>query len=209
MHFLLVGLSLGLSAGLSPGPLMTLVITTTLRDGLWHGLRVAAAPLVSDLPIVLLALFALRLLPSWTLAVLGVAGGAYVSWLGWETLRSARAMAGLTAEAVSVNATGRQTLLRGALVNLLNPHPYIFWATVGGPTVTAAYRSSATHAVWFLLGFYAMLIGSKAGMAGLVHSQAHLLTGPWYGRILMALAILLIGLGIWLGWQALQLAFAR
>lgn len=207
MHFLLLGLSLGLSAGLSPGPLMTLVITTTLRDGLWHGLRVAAAPLVSDLPIVLLALFALRLLPGWTLTVLGLAGGAYVVWLGWETLHSARQVTGLAAEAVPVNTTGRQTLLRGALVNLLNPHPYIFWATVGGPTISAAYHSSPSHAAWFLLGFYLLLIGSKVGVAVLVHSQAHLLTGPWYGRILMLLGVLLIGLGVWLGWQALQPAF--
>ncbi len=36
---LLLGLTLGLSAGLSPGPLLTLVITTTLRDGLWQGVQ--------------------------------------------------------------------------------------------------------------------------------------------------------------------------
>ena len=29
--------------------------------------------------------------------------------------------------------TGRRSLLQGATVNALSPHPWLFWATVGGP----------------------------------------------------------------------------
>ena len=205
---LLLGLTLGLSAGLSPGPLMTLVITTTLRDGLWHGLRVAAAPFVTDLPIVLLSVFVLGLLPPWTLAVVGVVGGGYVIYLGWETVRSARqASAQLTASApAGVASSGRQSLLRGAAVNALNPHPYLFWATVGGPTLLAAFSQSPLQGALFLLGFYVTLIGSKVGVAALVHSQSWRFSVIWYQRVLSLLGLLLIGLGLWLGWQAIQLA---
>jgi threonine/homoserine/homoserine lactone efflux protein len=204
---LLLGLTLGLSAGLSPGPLMTLVITTTLRDGLWHGLRVAAAPFVTDLPIILLSVFVLGLLPPWTLAVVGVIGGGYVVYLGWETVRSARqASVQLTTAADDVAASGRQSLLRGAAVNALNPHPYLFWATVGGPTLLAAFSQSLLQGALFLLGFYATLIGSKVAVAALVHSQSRRFSAVWYQRILVLLGLLLVGLGIWLGWQAIQLA---
>lgn len=205
---LLLGLTLGLSAGLSPGPLMTLVITTTLRDGLWHGLRVAAAPFVTDLPIILLSVFALSLLPPWTLAVIGVVGSGYVVYLGWETVRSARTASGqLMAGAPVVDTTsGRQSLLRGAAVNALNPHPYLFWATVGGPMLMAAFSQSLLQGALFLLGFYATLIGSKVAVAALVHSQSHRFSAVWYQRILVLLGLLLIGLGLWLGWQAVQLA---
>ena len=90
MPSLLLGLTLGLSAGFSPGPLMMLVITTTLRGGFWHGLRVAIAPFLSDVPIILLTLFVLDHLPAWTLGAIGIIGGLYVIFLGWETIRSAR-----------------------------------------------------------------------------------------------------------------------
>jgi len=204
---LLLGLTLGLSAGLSPGPLMTLVITTALRDGFWHGLRVAAAPFVTDLPIILLSVFVLNLLPPWTLAFVGVIGGGYVVYLGWETVRSASAASVLILQGAPPSQTsGRQSLLRGAAVNALNPHPYLFWATVGGPTLLTAFSQSLLPGVLFLLGFYITLIGSKVAVAALVYSQARRFSAAWYQRILVLLGLLLIGLGIWLGWQAVQLA---
>lgn len=204
---LLLGLTLGLSAGLSPGPLMTLVITTALRDGFWHGLRVAAAPFVTDLPIILLSVFVLNLLPPWTLAVIGVIGGGYVVYLGWETVRSARAASALILPgAPAPQTSGRQSLLRGAAVNALNPHPYLFWATVGGPTLLAAFSQSLLQGALFLVGFYVTLIGSKVGVAALVHSQSRRFSPIWYQRILVLLGLLLIGLGVWLGWQAVSLA---
>jgi threonine/homoserine/homoserine lactone efflux protein len=210
MHTLLLGLSLGLSAGFSPGPLMTLVVTTSLQDGFWHGLRVAAAPFVSDLPIILLSVFVLHLLPPWTLAIVGVAGGSYVVYLGWETIRSAKhanlAAIARSADPAAVPDQGWRDLRRGAVVNALNPHPYIFWATVGGPTLIAAFNQSLLQGVLFLVSFYVMLVGSKVVVAALVHSQAHRLSDTWYQRILTLLGVLLMGLGVWLGWQALQFA---
>ena len=205
MPYLFLGASLGLSAGLSPGPLMTLVITTSLRDGFWQGLRVAIAPFLTDLPIILVSLFVLKLLPAWSLTVLGVAGSLYVVYLGWETIRAARhaSLEQLRAGGQDSENLSRQSLSRGALVNLLNPHPYIFWATVGGPTLLAALDQGAAYAVAFLVGFYTLLVGSKIGIAALIHSQSRTLSTAWYRRILAALGILLIALGVWLLSQVL------
>jgi len=57
LQFLSIALVLGLSAGLSPGPLLTLVITQTIKYNKTEGIKVAISPLITDLPIVLLALF--------------------------------------------------------------------------------------------------------------------------------------------------------
>ncbi len=204
MHYLIVGLSLGLSAGLSPGPLMTLVVTTALRDGFWNGLRVAISPLLTDVPIILLAIFVLDRLPPWLLAIVGVIGSLYVIFLGWETIRSAADadLETLRAESSQTDNIGRQSFLRGAVVNALNPHPYLFWAAIGGPLLLTSYAQRPIYAAAFIIGFYTLLFGSKIGLAALVNSQAHLLSGPWYRRVLIALGLLLIGLGLWLGWQA-------
>lgn len=210
MAYLLLGLSLGLPAGISPGPLLTLVIATSLRDGLRQGLLVAAAPFLSDLPIILLSIFVLNQLPAWTLPAIGIAGAAYLAYLGWETIRTAR-HAHLAGEAHTMPARGdRRSLQRGTLTNLLSPHPYLFWAVVGAPALLAALSRGPLAAIAFLVGFYGGLVGSKAAIAVLVHSQARWLTAAWYHRILTLLGLLLIGLGILLAWEAvLQLVGNR
>lgn len=59
-RFLLTGVLLGLSSGLAPGPLLALVASETLRHGVRAGVRVALAPLITDLPIILTTILLLR-----------------------------------------------------------------------------------------------------------------------------------------------------
>ena len=47
------GLLFGASAGLAPGPLLALVVAESVRGGTGCGIRVAAAPLLTDTPIVI------------------------------------------------------------------------------------------------------------------------------------------------------------
>lgn len=49
--FLISGIIFGLSAGISPGPLLALVISETLKFGRKEGIKVAIAPLITDIPI--------------------------------------------------------------------------------------------------------------------------------------------------------------
>jgi hypothetical protein len=50
IHFLTIGIILGLSAGFAPGPLLTLVISETLQHNINSGVKVALAPIITDLP---------------------------------------------------------------------------------------------------------------------------------------------------------------
>jgi len=59
LNFLGIGLILGLSAGFAPGPLLTLVISETLQHDLKAGVKVALAPIITDLPIIIFTLFIL------------------------------------------------------------------------------------------------------------------------------------------------------
>lgn len=209
MAYLLLGLSLGLPAGLSPGPLLTLVIATSLRDGLRQGLLVAIAPFLTDLPIILASIFILGQLPAWVLSFIAIAGAVYVAYLGWETIHAAR-HAQLAGGGPTPAVGDRRSLQRGALTNLLSPHPYLFWAVVGAPALLAALARGPAPAIAFLAGFYGGLVGSKAAIATLVHSQAHWLSGIWYRRVLILLGLMLVGLGLLLAREAvLQLAGSR
>ena len=191
---------MGLSAGISPGPLLALVVTASLRSGLAGGLRVALSPLITDLPIITLSVLLVDLLPPGALSWVGTVGGLVVIWMGVETLRSVRhatlpAAAGAPEEA-------RRELWRGVAVNALNPHPYLFWATVGAPALVSGWRISPGHALAFLVPFYALLFGSKIAIAWLVSRQTGGLSLTWYRRVLAGCGLLLLAMGGLLIYQA-------
>lgn len=197
---LLTGISLGFSAGIGPGPLTTLVISTTLARGFGAGLLVALAPLLTDAPIIVLTLVVISALPTAVVTGLAVAGGLYLLFLGGKTAQTARTAVLATGSAAPQQR--RADLGRGALVNMLNPAPWLFWLSVGGPILTEAWQGPKLAALGFLVGFYALLVGCKIGLAWVVASGRRFLTDVWYRRLLAGSGLLLAGFGLLLIWQA-------
>jgi threonine/homoserine/homoserine lactone efflux protein len=188
VHALLLGLTLGLGAGLAPGPMLALVIRASLEGGFAAGARVALAPLVTDLPIIAVAVLLAAELPATALDVLGLAGGAFVVWLGIEALRDvpapAEAAAGETVDGV---------LRRGVLTNLLNPHPWIFWVSVGAPILAGA---GPGEAIAFLVAFYVVLVGTKVAVAAALGAgRERLIRGRGYAIALRTSGVLLLAAG--------------
>lgn len=185
--FLSAGIVYGLSAGLSPGPLQALVISQTLRHGAKEGVRVAFAPLITDLPIILLSIFALtRLAHSQALlGLVSIAGGLYVVFLAYESFRT-----GSLDETVGTAAP--KSISKGATVNVLNPHPYLFWLTVGGPYIVQAWAATPLAAAAFLSGFYTCIVGSKVLLAVLAGKSRRLLSGKVYQYVMRGLGVLLL-----------------
>jgi len=184
--FLLSGVLLGLSGGLAPGPLLTLVASETLRHGARAGVRVALAPLLTDLPIILATVLLLRPLTDQAapLALIQVGGGLYLAWLGFQGLCFRGA------ELESTKPTG--SLRRGVVANFLNPSPYLFWLTVGAPTVLAAWREGWPAAAAFVVAFYALLVGSKVSLAMALGQARHLLRSGGYIVLMRGLGLLLL-----------------
>lgn len=191
---LMLGLSYGFAAGVSPGPMLGLVVTQTLQRGWRAGNLVALAPLFSDLPIVVLAVLVVGQLPPAALGWLGIVGGLFVIYLGVESIRS-------TPDAASLGATSAPTqpparvLGRAVATNLLNPHPYLFWGTVGAQLIVRTLAGGVANMLLFLLGFYALLVGSKLLVALLVSRSRGWLGGRGYRRVLIGSGLLLMALG--------------
>lgn len=199
------GLVLGLSAGLSPGPLLTLMLSETLRHGLRAGIMVALAPLCTDLPIILLTLVLHWMLPDhgWLEAVLSLAGGGYLLWLGAKGLRPSAHKPETSPPARISPAT--PSLRRAIIANLLNPNPYIFWMTIGVPAMLELSGRSVPTAGLFVLCFYALLVGSKTVVAVLTARSASFLAGRSYVLTLMALSLCLCGYGLMFIYRALHI----
>jgi threonine/homoserine/homoserine lactone efflux protein len=189
---------LGLSAGLAPGPLMALVITQTLTHGVREGIIVAAAPILTDAPIIAASFLLLSRLSGLNilLGIIAAGGGAYVLYLALETFRL---------EPVYVDSSVKRprSLLKGVAVNVLNPHPYLFWVTVGSPFLLKAFQRDARAPWLFLSMFYFLLVGSKIMLALVVGRFRHALAGKTYRYLMRFLGILLVIFALFLFRDAL------
>jgi threonine/homoserine/homoserine lactone efflux protein len=198
---LLLGISYGFTAGISPGPMLGLVITQTLQRGWRAGNLVALAPLITDLPIVTLAILLIGHLPAGALNWLALIGGLFVVYLSLETGRTALRLPKEPARETSLpsaSAVG-SVLWRAVITNALNPHPYLFWGTVGAQLLIRRFESDGLAAAALLLvSFYVLLVGTKLLVAFAVNHSRGWLHGPAYRRVLLASALLLLALGIWL-----------
>jgi threonine/homoserine/homoserine lactone efflux protein len=191
VNFLTMGSILGLSAGFAPGPLLTLVISETLQHDIKAGVKVALAPMIKDLPIIMLTLFILVKLSGFhkVLGIISCMGGFFVLYLGWQSI---------VTKGVELNLQGTRprSLAKGIIVNTLNPHPYLFWFGVGGPTVTKAMNLGMLAPLAFIGSFYVLLVGSKILIALLVGKSRSFLTGKGYIYTMRLLGVALCALAI-------------
>ncbi|MGP8235024.1 MAG: LysE family translocator [Limisphaerales bacterium] len=182
------GLLLGLSAGLTPGPMLALVLAQTLRHGSCEGCKIALTPLITDPPIILVTLALASELAEFgqLLGMVCIAGGAFVLFLAWESFRPARQQGEAPPEPT-------KWWFKGIVTNLLNPHPWVFWLTVGAAILAKAMAQGWPIAVAFLCGFYLLLVGSKVGVALLAGRSRNLLAGRAH-RVMMRVLALMLGL---------------
>jgi threonine/homoserine/homoserine lactone efflux protein len=190
VHQLLLGLSLGLGSGLAPGPLLALVIRSSLERGFAAGARVAISPLLTDVPVIAAAVVLAARLPMTVLGALAIGGGAFVLWLGAKALRKQTQPTEAAADAASPHTDVR----RGALTNLLSPHPWVFWITVGAPILVSGGIGGAAL---FLGAFYLLLIGTKVVLASIIATgRSRLIKGRGYAAALRVSGLLLAAAGI-------------
>jgi len=202
LEFLFLGAVLGLVQGVSPGPLVTLVISETLKFGRGEGFKVAVSPLITDSAVVVLTLVVLSNLARYDviIAVVSILGACYLIYLAAENLKVKTSM--LEAKVVK-----KEALKRAVITNFLNPHVYVFWISVGGPIILRSLTIHTLAPGLFLVGFYVLLIGSQASIAYMVGRSKALVRGNYYSYIVRALGIVLILFALVLlieGWELLR-----
>jgi threonine/homoserine/homoserine lactone efflux protein len=196
--YILQGIGYGFAAGVQPGPLQTYIISQTLAKG-WKGVLPAAfAPLISDGPIIAICLLVLSQVPTWLQRFLYVAGGLFVLYLAYGAYQTWKEF---DLDIHSPEMSPQQSVLKAALVNILNPSPYIFWTLVTGPILLEGWRKTPLSGLAFIAGFYVTMILSLVTIILIFGTVRQL--GPKINRILLgvsAIALLFFGLyQLWLG----------
>lgn len=187
LTFLFSGIVFGLSAGLSPGPLTTLVISESLKHGMREGMKVALAPLITDLPLILVAMFLLSRLSDMkpVIGMIFLCGSLFLAYLGYESL----VFKGFD---MVIRQVRPQSLKKGIIANFLNPNPYLFWISVGSPELLKALKINAFSAAGFIFCFYFFLVGSKMLLAVIVGKSRAFLKSSHYILTVRSLGIILL-----------------
>ena len=194
ISLLTAGIIFGLSGGLTPGPLFTFIISETLKYGSKEGVKIAFVPILSDLPIVLISLFIVSKLSEINIVIglISLAGAIYLIFLAIEGLK-------FNGTILDTTKVSPQSIRKGITINFLNPNPYIFWLTVGAPTVIHSSEISFVGPVAFIGGMYIFLVGSKVALAILVgkskiflKSKIYIYTIRFLGIILLIFAVIFI-----------------
>ncbi len=201
LGFLYSGILLGLSQGFSPGPHSALVITQTLRFSLKEGFKVAVAPIVATIPILLLCgpIAALAARANVVLGIISIVGAIFLLRLGWENLilRNFVVDSGSSVEAAS--------FWRGAFTALLSPHPYLFWITIGTPQLVKGWALSPWTAVLFFLGFMTLFVMAKVSLAILFVRLKKDTSTNSILLVMRVMGIVMGGMGLAIGWDGLKL----
>ncbi len=187
IHYFLSGAAFGLANGLSPGPLLMLVISQSLRYGKREGMKVALAPLITDFFMIAVIALVLSQVPKTNafLAILSILGAGLIAFFGIGCLRSRP----LT---MNTRAEKAHSVLKGVVINLLNPFPYLFWTLIGTPILLEALSINVAMAVIFIGMFYVCFVGSNMLLAiGIGHTR-QFLQGRAYLMLMRVLGLLLL-----------------
>ena len=189
LESVLLGSGLAFAAAVQPGPLQAFLLSRVVARGWRHTLPACLAPLLSDGPIAILAIAIVGRLPPAAQQVLRAAGGGLLLYLAVRAFREWRE------PATPQRDSAPQTVLQAALVNLLNPNPYLAWALILGPAVVGAWGHSPANGVALVLSFYVTMVVTLAALVFLAGAARFL--SPRRQRALVgASAVLLAALGI-------------
>jgi len=119
------------------------------------------------------------------IGVISLFGAAFLTYLGVTNLRA-------KIGEFEPKATGGNALVRGIVTNLLNPSTYMFWLTIGGPTILESAQVHISATVLFILGFYVTLIGSNVAVVMIVGKSRTLAKSRYYAYVIRVLGIVLI-----------------
>ncbi len=190
--YIVQGMAYGFAAGVQPGSFQTYLITQALRCGWRRTLPAIFAPLISDGPIIALVVLILSEVPPGLVHGLQLAGGLFVLFLAVGAFRAWQNFSRQKPAELQHMRTG---VVRAAVVNFLNPAPYLFWSLVTGPLLITGWRASPANGVGLLAGFYGAMFTTLVVITLLFTAARRL--GPGVTRSLLGLsALALAGFGL-------------
>jgi len=205
-------LFVGFSGALMPGPLLTVVISGSARSGFWEGQALVLGHAVAEvLFVAALAAGLSRLLKRNLVAgLIGLLGGAFLLWMGFDIARNA--WWGTVSLDLAVGTkTGLQVgpVITGIAVSISNPYWVLWWATVGASYVTLSLGRGPLGLGCFYVGHILSDWTWYSLVAFLIARGRALLSQSIYRAILLVCGLFLIALSAYFIYSGIKFLRGR
>jgi threonine/homoserine/homoserine lactone efflux protein len=194
LESILIGSGFAFVAAVQPGPLQAYLLSSVSQHGWKRTLPASCSPLLSDGPIALFVLLLLNHISPAMYGFLQAAGGFLLLYFAWMSYRQWKRKTVIETEKDGLMP---RTLFQAAMVNILNPNPYLGWSLVLGPACLSAWKRSPLNALMLILAFYTTMVSVLAATIFLLGTTRFL---SQVGRRILILAsvIILAAMGIYL-----------
>jgi threonine/homoserine/homoserine lactone efflux protein len=194
----------GFSGALTPGPMLTLVISSTAEKGFWTSFFIVVGHALLEL-LVVAAFFLglLRYLENPLIAkIIGIVGGVFLLYLGVDIIISVfrkkftidfKSM--IKKRTMTAKSTGI-IVLKGILVSLMNPYWYIWWISIGAAFIIKSVKFNIGGVTAFFTGHISADFIWYLFIGFLISTGRRFLNQKIYNGILIACSVFLFYLGI-------------
>jgi len=194
----------GFSGALTPGPMLTLVISSTAQKGFWTSFFIVAGHAILELAVVAAFFLGLiRYLQNPLIAkIIGIVGGIFLIYLGIDIMVAVirkkylidfRSV--IKERTMNVRSTGI-TVLKGILVSLMNPYWYIWWISIGAAFIIKSVKFNVGGVAAFFTGHISADFIWYLFIGFLISTGRRFFNQKIYNIILITCSIFLFYLGI-------------
>lgn len=145
-------LGIGLSGALMPGPMFSVCVAESYKNGFWAGPAIVAGHAIPEM--VLAVLFSLglnRFLNNKLVTgVIGIVGGAFLAWLAFKIFLDVKK--GIKVDLGEKGEIGFGPLLAGIWSSVSNPGWILWWATIGASYIMLSLKHGIVGLGFFLAG---------------------------------------------------------
>jgi L-lysine exporter family protein LysE/ArgO len=206
MDLALRGIVIGLSLGAPIGPINVEIVRRGLRSGFLSGWLVGIGAITGDTMYCLMVIAGIAPLVDHQIVrtVLWSAGGGFLIYLGYHSLRAA--VRDRQMMKVDVGRVEQRSYLTGLLMALFNPMGIVFWLSIGGAVVASTVEQAHSDA-----GTVSVVIGVIAGLSlwitilsALTRVGRRFVTDRLFRLINVASGLILLGFGAWFAVQTVS-----
>jgi threonine/homoserine/homoserine lactone efflux protein len=160
INYLIFGISYAFACVVQPGPFQVFLFSQSVTNGWRKTIPLVFAPLMSDLPIIILVLLVLSKVPHEVLLILQWFGGVFLLYLAFNAYKTWRNFN----QNVNQDISPQQNIFKAVMINLLNPNPYLTWSLVMGPLLIKSWSENPVYGIILVIGFYSSMIIYSMGI---------------------------------------------
>lgn len=182
--YFIFGLTLAFASVIQPGPFQAFLFSQSLTHGWRKTIPLVFAPLLSDIPIIVLVVFILMNIPHQFLLILQCFGGLFLLYLAFTSYKTWHKLNRNDKQYIPY----QRNFLKAVLVNLLNPAPYLGWSLIMGPLLIKGWTENPINGIVLLIGFYGSMMIYSMVMVILFAAAGN--SGPRSNRISTGISII-------------------